>query len=655
MDTITLAIALSQIQKAKKELSKEDFKVSVEQDRSILNSVGQEKVFYFLPKEDSTDLDYYDEYLYVNNRWDKVGSTKIDLSNYYQKNQINELLNSKENIITEDELRNIIIKLYPETTNEEIDSMINLLSENYSTTLEAMINFIIEHQEGSAGGEYAPLQSPHFEGIPTAPTAIKGTNTNQIATTAFVQNAIRPAVIVSVSDLPENTNLIITLTLQDDEREYSISGAIDENGIASLLLEYTGVYTITYNNNKIKSKKSINITLPVIYTLSAQYSELVVYTLQIDKTNSNPKTACTYADNAENMTKGSAEWDNMPIFKHIRPCVFLNGEVNYYLDPNDWTKKYGTNESSILTGEDGDVMIEFPKFAYKIKTTDNTITVSITNDESVAESDSDYTYDAFSRLEEGDIDYLYKGAFKGSLDSSGKLRSIVGTKPANNKNIGAFRAAAQSNGAHYQQSTYAQLKALQCLYLIKYGSRDGQTEVGKGVVSASASYVSGYNTTDVANIAPELSTLTSGMTFGTTANGTTHMRLFGIEDFWGCIWEWVDGLTTDANRNIITSWNSFSGEDVEATSISTSSGLTANGSGYIKDVAGNNDAGFMPVNFSGGSSSTFWADVGDLSASCVLRFGGGWSSGDAAGPFALGANYGASAASAGIGARLSYV
>lgn len=167
--------------------------------------------------------------------------------------------------------------------------------------------------------------------------------------------------------------------------------------------------------------------------------------------------------------------------------------------------------------------------------------------------------------------------------------------------------------------------------------------------------MSGYNTTDVANIAPELSTLTSGMTFGTTTNGTTHMRLFGIEDFWGCIWEWVDGLTTDANRNIITSWNSFSGEDVEATSISTSSGLTANGSGYIKDVAGNNDAGFMPVNFSGGSSSTFWADLGALYASCVLDFGGRWNNGDAAGPFSLLANDGASTARAHIGARLSFV
>ena len=36
----------------------------------------------------------------------------------------------------------------------------------------------------------APLASPAFTGIPTAPTAPNGTNTNQIATTAFVQNAL---------------------------------------------------------------------------------------------------------------------------------------------------------------------------------------------------------------------------------------------------------------------------------------------------------------------------------------------------------------------------------------------------------------------------------------------------------------------------------
>ena len=36
----------------------------------------------------------------------------------------------------------------------------------------------------------ASLASPAFTGIPTAPTASAGTNTSQIATTAFVRNAL---------------------------------------------------------------------------------------------------------------------------------------------------------------------------------------------------------------------------------------------------------------------------------------------------------------------------------------------------------------------------------------------------------------------------------------------------------------------------------
>lgn len=40
----------------------------------------------------------------------------------------------------------------------------------------------------------APLDSPHFTGIPTAPTAAPGTNTDQLATTAFVDAGIAAAV-----------------------------------------------------------------------------------------------------------------------------------------------------------------------------------------------------------------------------------------------------------------------------------------------------------------------------------------------------------------------------------------------------------------------------------------------------------------------------
>jgi hypothetical protein len=42
-----------------------------------------------------------------------------------------------------------------------------------------------------AGGVVAPLASPAFTGTPTAPTAALGTNTTRLATTAFVQAALR--------------------------------------------------------------------------------------------------------------------------------------------------------------------------------------------------------------------------------------------------------------------------------------------------------------------------------------------------------------------------------------------------------------------------------------------------------------------------------
>ena len=50
---------------------------------------------------------------------------------------------------------------------------------------------IIDIDGGKEHGEYAKLDSPHFTGIPTAPTASDGNYSYQIATTEFVQRAIK--------------------------------------------------------------------------------------------------------------------------------------------------------------------------------------------------------------------------------------------------------------------------------------------------------------------------------------------------------------------------------------------------------------------------------------------------------------------------------
>ena len=54
------------------------FKTQVEQDRSILQTTGQEKILYFIPKTNVEPSDGYDEYIYSNNAWEQIGVTNVD-------------------------------------------------------------------------------------------------------------------------------------------------------------------------------------------------------------------------------------------------------------------------------------------------------------------------------------------------------------------------------------------------------------------------------------------------------------------------------------------------------------------------------------------------------------------------------------------------
>ena len=82
MDVSTLAIALGYTKTQIEQAKREGFKVQVEQDRNILETTGEEKIFYFLPKNPQKPKDGYDEFVYANNNWEQVGVTDIDLSTY---------------------------------------------------------------------------------------------------------------------------------------------------------------------------------------------------------------------------------------------------------------------------------------------------------------------------------------------------------------------------------------------------------------------------------------------------------------------------------------------------------------------------------------------------------------------------------------------
>lgn len=68
-----------------------------------LPSTGEVNVIY-LVKKAGTNPDVHDEYIYVENTWEKIGNTEVDLSNYYTKEQVY----SKSEVYTKTEVDELL-------------------------------------------------------------------------------------------------------------------------------------------------------------------------------------------------------------------------------------------------------------------------------------------------------------------------------------------------------------------------------------------------------------------------------------------------------------------------------------------------------------------------------------------------------------------
>ena len=75
----------------------------------------------------------------------------------------------------------------------------------------AFVNTAISNAVANLNGIYAPLISPEFSGIPAGPTADPGTSTGQLASTAFVMNAVQEATTGVVS-FNSRTGIVVLTT-----------------------------------------------------------------------------------------------------------------------------------------------------------------------------------------------------------------------------------------------------------------------------------------------------------------------------------------------------------------------------------------------------------------------------------------------------------
>ncbi|MCM1368256.1 MAG: hypothetical protein NC184_05570 [Roseburia sp.] len=362
--------------------------------------------------------------------------------------------------------------------------------------------------------------------------------------------------------------------------------------------------------------------------------------VRIDRTNNDPESAVEYIGAAAGYKAArgdnSGDWADNPIFAKIKPCLFKDGTVVAYLDPNDYDKTIDGYTIETLRGF-FDTMVEFGKMYYRIQKDDRYTYVEITDDAaSLADGFTDYAFSYKGKAR----DKFYIGAYKGSI-LDGKLRSVSDATVANRMTVGAFRKAAQANGEGYEITPFNKLTLLQVLYVIRYKSLNSRAALGKGLTEAREFSTTG--TTD------------KGGLYAGSQDGTKQVKCHGIEDLWGNIYEWIDGfVTTDGKIKIADGLFNDTGKGYE-----TAADLPESIYGIITDVHGNNKLGFVPsaADEDMEAGEAYYCNYGSTwndDTACVPFFGGSYGDGAFAGAFYFCCYFSASSACSSFGARLCF-
>ena len=526
--------------------------------------------------------------------------------------------NEVEVLVERDE-RDISLSFFSATVtvNVETGSQVTLRNNNtFNQTISANNGkaiFIVH-----AAGSYTA--SATFDGIPS--------NTQQVEVAESGGNYSTTLNYIKLTvNCPEGSLIVVS----KDSYSYSQTSS---SGNYTFRLPETGTWNVEISLNQQSASGTVNCDSYTNFSISLSY--FAVYGVRIALNNSNPETSVEYINGATGMTSGWDNWKDKPIFKDIKPCLLKNGIVQYYLNRDNYNYKE-SGGSSVLTGNDGDVMVEFPKIGYKMYNDSSYQYIQITDNPNA----EGFCYLAHSLDNENDCDKIYIGAYLGST-SSNNLYSISGQSPTESITLTAARNQVSARGAGYQLLSFYPFTLLQCLYVIIYKNLNSQAALGLGYtsISNSAKANTGY-------------TNTKPFCYGNSSSGTEHVKFLGIEDFYGNLFQWIDGVYCDLSYNIKTDYNNFTGSDGNHFRYSQPSGLSSNIGNWMTKIQGTNNTGFV-IKSGDGSSTTYYTDYAYLASGYFGRFGGHWSTGADAGAFLLDVAYAASESYSNLGCRVVY-
>ena len=408
--------------------------------------------------------------------------------------------------------------------------------------------------------------------------------------------------------------------------------------------------------------------MSVASAINAEYG--VVYGFHIDGAESSPSANVTYLKDAVGMTPAAmnystgefdyGSWENA--FFMPRPCMLKsNGMVDYYLDPDDYTKKLDGTASDIAdTTYDGNAMMEWGRNGKKIW-------LKIVPDSNhkgasfyIADHKVDSTYHdwAFHDSNGASADHFYTAIYNGSLDTNSKLRSLSGQTVMKSKTAANERTYAQANGATmWDIEKKADIDLINTLLVLISKTTDTQTAFGEGLHTSGTEAINDGFTTGIHNAKG----LFYGTNSGAAATYTNAVKVFGMENWWGFQWRrYVGHIMVNGVQKVKLTYGTEDG--------STATGFNLDGTGYIVEGAAApsgtsggyiseqyySEEGMFPTVVSGESNKYMCDGLWfNNSITAVPCRGGRSAYGAPVGAFYVALDYPASYAHWGIGAALS--
>ena len=378
-----------------------------------------------------------------------------------------------------------------------------------------------------------------------------------------------------------------------------------------------------------------------------------------------------------------------------RCCVSNDGTINAYYGEQDYVED----------GSNGQVMVYQPKFYYcmvplKLEKQASGLGYHIrkANYYVTANPHPGFKlHPLFYDANGNEVDYVLLSAYEGSMydvsesayvndgvdsisyASGDLLCSVSGKKPISGKltSIGTrknFEDMAQTRGTSWHLDTIQSVSANQLLMMIELGTLNVQSAVGRGVVTASdnGKYNCASLTGATASLgnATGMASTTIGESAGTetteTTNGKLSVSYRGVENPWGNIWKYINGINLWGNGSMNGGQayicSDFTFSDSDRTQHYQPSGFTVSNSNGYASAFGYGDEAYdwlmIPSECTGssiepvGDQSYFKPDLNEFN---IARLGGSWNSNTNGGAYCWGFLYASGFRYYFLGGRLLYV